>query len=849
MDSLMTFGVVLSAIDHFSKPLAEIGNSVGAIGKKLNNTKIDKFNKEIEDITKKLDRFSKLKISLSDKFKSTTNTINKLKKELNNTDKTLQKLAKEKITLEKQFKAGKISAKEFDKEIKSIDTSISKLKSKKIGIDKELSDLTSKAEQTKSSIKRVDKQIDILNSKKLKLSTEFKKTKDEIEQSEASLNSFLLKLSSVSAVAVSIGKSVGGSLLGFVKDYKEVEKAQGDIASLGISDSGIKAITKAAKEMSNQFAGVTAPEFIKASYDIKSGIASLSDEGVAKYTKFAATTAAATKSTTATMTKLFALGHGIFKSANESDIEFGKRFAASIGRAVKAFRTDGEDLERGISNIGATAKSMGVSLAEELAIIGKAKDAFSSAAEAGTGYRAFLAGAVNAQDELKMSFVDTEGKLLPMYQILEKIKNKFGDVIDANETAKLKKAFGSEEAVKIITALLDKTKELKDAQKDLMSADYSDTVAMAKARNRGQEFTIFAQRVSNLAATFGQVLAPAVDWISGKIGKFAIFIDGFVKANPWAKYAIWAVAGLSVIAVALGSVGLALGALSFAVGALGSVMAVVFSPITAIVLGLATAVFVVIAYWDDLVQWFSGFWNWIGGLFNAGVSYITSIFTYPIGLVSSAWNSLASWFGTFWNWIGGVFNAGATYIANVFVTPIAWIRKMWGKLLDWINKKVTAIKGMVNSVANFLGMDKVFDVNVNASGGKGIGKEKYNPKVALSLKKIEPLGKLEKTTSKLKDAVLPLKKAAPYIPKIKNKKKHLKHKKHQGNKHHHSSSSNNSANSYSSSVGGKSGGNTYNINITVNGTPNEISNKLQSILPSLIQDLEENILGRAMYDL
>ncbi len=183
----------------------------------------------------------------------------------------------------------------------------------------------------------------------------------------------LFKLSGIGAISVAVGQQIGNSLFGLVKEYKEIEKAQGDIASLGIDAKGIDIITKAAKEMSNQYAGITAPDFIRASYDIKSGIASLSSEGVAQFTKFASITATATKSSVEEMTKLFALGYGIFKNADETDIEFGKRFSGSIAKAVQAFRTDGSDLVEGISNIGATAKAMGVTLAEELSIIGMAK--------------------------------------------------------------------------------------------------------------------------------------------------------------------------------------------------------------------------------------------------------------------------------------------------------------------------------------------------------------------------------------------------------------------------------------------------------------------------------------------
>ena len=65
-------------------------------------------------------------------------------------------------------------------------------------------------------------------------------------------------------------------------------------------------------------------DFISAAYDIKSGIASLSDEGVAEFTSLAALTAKATKSTAGEMTSLFATGYGIYKDyySDLSDMEF-----------------------------------------------------------------------------------------------------------------------------------------------------------------------------------------------------------------------------------------------------------------------------------------------------------------------------------------------------------------------------------------------------------------------------------------------------------------------------------------------------------------------------------------------
>ncbi len=329
------------------------------------------------------------------------------------------------------------------------------------------------------------------------------------------------------AAIVGIGASLYG-VTSIVRSANDVLKSQGEIKSLGIAKAGIDSITNAAHKMSLQYGQITAPEFIKASYDIKSGIASLSDEGVKNMTKMASVTAVATKSSTAEMTKLYALGYGIFREDFSSDMDFGKKFSGAIAGAVQAFRTDGSDLSRGISNIGASAKAMGVSLEEELSIIGLSKGAFDSASEAGSGYRAFLDGTGKAQKELGLEFVDANGKMLPMVDILGKIKDKYGD-LDLSEIDQLKKAFGSSEAVKTITALLPKTEALAKAQKNLkkaMDGGLSKSEQMAAAMDSGYGFEKMSNAMSYMSFTIGKAVAPAVDMLATALG-------GIAKGIAW----------------------------------------------------------------------------------------------------------------------------------------------------------------------------------------------------------------------------------------------------------------------------------------------------------------------------
>lgn len=444
-------------------------------------------------------------------------------------------------------------------------------------------------------------------------------------------------MAKMGAVSVGMGAAILAPMGAALTSYQDLAKAQGDIASLGIGESGIAKITQEAKEFSNQFAGTTAPDFVKASYDIKSGISSLSDEGVAKFTRLAALTGSATKSTTEEMTKLFALGHGIFKSTDETDFDFGNRMSAQVGLAVKAFRTHGSDLIEGISNIGAVAKSMGVTLSEELAIIGNSKGAFNSASEAATGYRAFLTGVGNAQEKLGLQFTDSAGKMLPMVDILESLKEKYGDTLSTVAVQdELKKAFGSSEAVKTITGLINKTDELRQSQIDLKNATLENVEAMARARNKGKEFEILNQQIGNAAATIGKVFAPAAYKIGEAIGSVVNKVSLWIDNNQELAETIgWVVGGAGVLLTVLGTVGIAAGGILMAmpgliaafglakIAFLGLSKVFLMNPIGLAITAIAVAAGLIYTYWDPIKTFFSelfasiknGF-NWLGSSFN-----------------------------------------------------------------------------------------------------------------------------------------------------------------------------------------------------------------------------------------
>lgn len=332
-----------------------------------------------------------------------------------------------------------------------------------------------------------------------------------------------------------VGAKITESFLSPVRATFETKKALGELKSVGVED--LQALEKASKDFSDTWAGTTKAQFISAAYDIKSGIASLNDESVAKYTEIAGITAKGTKATIAEMTSLFATGYGIYKDfyKDMSDIDFGEMFAAGIGHAANIFKTDGANMAQAISNLGAAATSAKVPMEEQFTILGMLQ-ATMSGSEAGTKYKAFLQSAASAGQELGLKFTDTNNQLLSLPQILDLLRGKFGDTVDAAEKMQLQKAFGTDEAVAMVDLLYNKTGDLQKgivSVYDSMGKGTSEVREMANAINETEpdKYTRLQQQLHNVVEEIGNQLLPTVNNMMSKGFEILSFINTWVGSN------------------------------------------------------------------------------------------------------------------------------------------------------------------------------------------------------------------------------------------------------------------------------------------------------------------------------
>ena len=541
-------------------------------------------------------------------------------------------------------------------------------------------------------------------------------------------------------VMAAAGVGIVSACTGIVTSTFETQNALGELSSLGVKD--LKAVESAAKSFSDTWAGTTKSDFITAAYDIKSGIASLSDEGVAKFTELAAITGKATKSTTQEMGSLFATGYGIYKGAykNMSDLQFGEMFSAGISTAVKNYKTAGSQMASAISVLGATATNNRVSMEEQLAILGQLQTTMSGS-EAATKYKAFLNAAASAGGKLKTSFVDSNGELLSTTEIIEKLHKKYGQTISAIEKQELKQAFGTDEAVAMIDLLYNNVDVLKGGIDDLsasMKKGVSVTKEMASAINSTpeQKFKVIQQQIHNNVEELGNALLPIANDVLTKVGELVAKWSAWITENRATVETIVRMAAvLGPLLIILGSaIGIIIGvsnaiikvktAFTIAQGAMAIMKAkwaalnitFAISPIGLIIIGIIALVAAFAILWNKSEAFrnfwkrlFSGIVNVARNALNAVKNFFGSIMGAASATVKEKLNNIKNAYKANGGGIKGIAAASLAAVKGLYTAGFTFIDKLTGgkltaikdKFFQGMNAAGNAVKGALDGIKNW----------------------------------------------------------------------------------------------------------------------------------------------------
>lgn len=340
---------------------------------------------------------------------------------------------------------------------------------------------------------------------------------------------------------------IGASVMSGLQPAIEMNNELGKIKGLGESAEGLELLQKRALSFSTQW-GESAAEFVDASYDIKSAIDGLSAEELVSFTEISAVTGKATQTSGKIMTDYLGTMYSVLGASKEADkISWAKTLMAQTAYTANKFKSDGAKIAQSFKTLGNTAVEAGFKISEQFATLGLLHNEM-DAGVAATKYRAFIMNAGKAGRKLGLQFTDSNNRLLSLPDILDKIKGKFGDLIDDKEAQLIGKAFGTTEAIGLVTTLIGKTDELRKSEKELAAQNGLGEV-LEGARANIDVFKRLQEVVKGIKIAIGDQLLKVLDPFLQKIADVGSYLVDWFTANKYIARLVGLVLG-GVAAVA-----------------------------------------------------------------------------------------------------------------------------------------------------------------------------------------------------------------------------------------------------------------------------------------------------------
>lgn len=393
----------------------------------------------------------------------------------------------------------------------------------------------------------------------------------------------------------------------------DFNRALNEIKATGREQAGLDKITDFALDFSATYGGA-ATDVVSSTNEIARAIDGLTDSELVAFSKSSNILAKATGSDVKAMGSYISQLYGIFgdEAAKIGKEKWVEQISAQATVTANKFKSSGESLMQAYTNLGSSAKDHGIKTAEQFAVIGNLQNVFEGGL-AGTKYAAFLSGAVKAQSKLGLSFLDSQGKMLPMIDILEKIKGKYGE-LNSENLYELQKAFGTKEAAQVINNLLPKIDTLKA---DIAEIDKMKTLddAMAISKTVTDSWMRFTAIFQNIKIAIGtQILAklePVMNRIADMGQEFTNWLRSYKNIARWIGYAVGALIGFTGLTAALTL-------MSGIVSAIGVAFSFLVSPVMLVVGAVIGLGIVIYKFHSQFMAFIAGF---IEGFKMASVSF------------------------------------------------------------------------------------------------------------------------------------------------------------------------------------------------------------------------------------
>lgn len=393
----------------------------------------------------------------------------------------------------------------------------------------------------------------------------------------------------------------------------EFSRAINEVKAAGIGASGLEKVEQFALDFSSSF-GIASNEVVNSVNEIARAIDGLTDDELISFSKGSNILAKATGSSVQEMGSYLSTMYGIFQQEADrmGKSKWVEMMAGQATLTANMFKSSGESLSQAFTNLMSTGQSKGVELAEQFAVLGNLQSVMPGGMS-GTKYAAFLNGVGKASKKLGLDFLDANNRMLPITDILAKIKKSYGDTIDEVEAQQLAKAFGTNDAVQVINYLLPKIDSLKDNIKEIGGVNnLDDAVRVSKITT--DSWMRFSAILQNIKIAIGVEILKKIEPLFNRMAdlgqEFVTWLKTYKNIARWIGYAVGALIGFTGLTAALTL-------MSGIISAIGVAFSFLASPImlvTAAIVGLGIFIY---KFRDEFMQFISGF---IQGFKAAGVS-------------------------------------------------------------------------------------------------------------------------------------------------------------------------------------------------------------------------------------
>ncbi|EGR3037023.1 phage tail tape measure protein [Vibrio parahaemolyticus] len=509
----------------------------------------------------------------------------------------------------------------------------------------------------------------------------------------------------------------------------EMDRALGEVKSLGVADDALKAIAKTALNFSAEY-GQSAIEVIRHSEGIKNAMGEMPADVMASVTRSSATLAVAMKSDAETTTRFLKNLYGNYKTQADAmgvDV-WAQKMVGMTATAKQLYGVEMDAIEGMVDGMHSLSSTLGVSVEEQFAVFSMLKGQMSDG-DAVTQFTNFAENAVAAQEKLGVSLVGTNGQLLPMQQILENLSPLL-EGLSGTEARTLLDEAGLGDGALMLTNLVRQAGEFGD-RLDTFENVSGMKVATDMASDMTDQWQRMEQGMFAIRAAIGSALLPSlvpllssladgaqeiVEWtqlfpnITKMIGYAGLMLLSFVAINGLVTMAVGiAKQAMASYAIVTKGYGLAVAGVNsilkaFKVAMLAANIAMMANPIGLVVGAVVAAIAAVgalIYYWDDLKASF-GDTTWF------------QIIESALALIMLPFQTLFQFLKAGWQWVMSGFTdtSGFAFIGDMANS----MKDMFAGVFNWITESLAGIwesvKGLVDWIPG-LGSDE--DLQVKSS--------------------------------------------------------------------------------------------------------------------------------------